>query len=68
MFGDELLVAPVTTPGARSRRVYLPALAQPATCKWAGFYDASTTFAGGQWINASAPLEHIPVFKRASGC
>ena len=67
LFGSDLLVAPVTTPGQRARRVYLPALAAPS-CAWADFYDASSTYPGGQWVNASAPLAHLPVFKRGSGC
>jgi alpha-D-xyloside xylohydrolase len=59
MFGPDLLVAPVLFEGARSRRVYLPA--------GTGWRDAWTDeeLAGGQWIEADAPLERIPLYVRA---
>jgi alpha-D-xyloside xylohydrolase len=59
MFGPDLLVAPVLFEGARSRRVYLP-----AGSEWR---DAWTDeeLAGGQWIEADAPLERIPLYLRA---
>jgi alpha-D-xyloside xylohydrolase len=61
LLGDDLLVAPVVTEGARERRVYLPA--------GAGWRDAWTGEAapGGQWLVAPAPLERIPVYVRADG-
>jgi hypothetical protein len=54
MFGPDLLVAPVLTEGARSRRVYLP-----AGTAWT---DAWTdqTLVGGQWIEADAPWSAFP--------
>ena len=57
-FGPDLLVAPVAEEGARKRRVYLP--------KGARFTDPYTevTYEGGQWIEADAPIERIPVFLR----
>jgi alpha-D-xyloside xylohydrolase len=59
MFGPALLVNPVTRPGATTRPVYLPA--------GAGFYDFWTGeyAAGGQTLEAPAPLERLPLFVRA---
>ncbi|MDR1734721.1 MAG: DUF5110 domain-containing protein [Oscillospiraceae bacterium] len=70
MYGD-ILVCPVLEPfyhapgGAAlaakpaQRSVYLPV--------GTGWYDWYTDdfYAGGQWITAAAPLEHIPLFVRA---
>ncbi len=58
LFGPDLLVAPVLEPGAAQRRVWLPAGA---------FWIETVTgtrWEGGQWIDAAAPLERIPVFLR----
>lgn len=59
LFGPDLLVAPVTEFGARSRRVYLPA----GTCWRNAWTDERHD--GGAVIEAQAPLERIPVFVRA---
>jgi alpha-D-xyloside xylohydrolase len=58
MFGPDLLVAPVLEEAARRRRIYLPAAAT--------WRDAWTDqrFEGGQWIEAEAPLDRIPLFLR----
>lgn len=58
LYGDQLLIAPVTEYGARKRMVYLP--------KGADWVEANsnTHMEGGQWIEAEAPLERIPVFIR----
>ncbi|MEU6247971.1 TIM-barrel domain-containing protein [Glycomyces sp. NPDC047010] len=58
MYGPDLLVAPVTEPGATTRRVYLP---QGAT--WTDLHTG-TEHQGGQWITVDAPIELIPVFTR----
>lgn len=58
LFGEKLLVAPVTQMGARERRVYLPK-GSKWTCAWTG-----QVYEGGQTITAAAPLEHIPLFLR----
>lgn len=59
LFGPDVLVAPVTSPGARARVVYLP-----AGTDWV---DAATgdVVAGGTQVAAEAPLDRIPVFTRA---
>ncbi|MCQ4086562.1 glycoside hydrolase family 31 protein [Saccharibacillus sp. JS10] len=56
MFGPDLLVAPILQADQRSRSVYLPAGAQ-----WREAYSGEE-FAGGQWVQADAPLAHIPLF------
>ena len=60
MFGDALLVAPVLYAGQRARKVYLPEGAE-----WVDVRDGRA-YAGGQTIDAAAPLESIPVFHRAN--
>jgi len=59
MFGPAFLVAPVTEQGATSRKVYLPA--------GSDWYDWWTNrkISGGQWIEAAAPIDRIPLFVRA---
>jgi len=59
MFGPAFLVAPITQQGATSRKVYLPA--------GSDWYDWWTNhkLAGGQWIEAAAPIDRIPLFVRA---
>ncbi|CAM3291502.1 MULTISPECIES: glycoside hydrolase family 31 protein [Sphingomonas] len=59
MFGPAFLVAPVTEQGQTKRRVYLP-----GGTDW---YDWWTDkrYTGGQWIEAAAPIDHIPLFVRA---
>lgn len=60
LFGEALMVCPVVTAarkdGRQTRRVYLPA--------GNGWYDFWTGkyLAGGQYIEAEAPLETIPVY------
>lgn len=56
-FGRDLLVAPVVTEGATTRRLYLP------NGQWRDFWD-ETNYTGGQWIEVDAPLDRIPVFVR----
>lgn len=68
MFGDSLMVCPVTEPmyylpgskkieAAKTRRVYLPE---------GGWYDFYTKayYKGGQYITANAPIDRIPLFVR----
>lgn len=58
LFGPDILVAPVLHYEARKREVYLP-----AGTNWT---DAWTDekIDGGQWIEAEAPLERIPLYLR----
>lgn len=74
LFGPDILVAPVTEPGARSREVYLPGAgvseADDATgdvsvapTTWTNLHTGET-FAGGQTITVDAPLDVVPAFAR----
>jgi alpha-D-xyloside xylohydrolase len=56
MFGPSLMVAPVTSYGARSREVYLPAGAD-----WVDFHTGDR-YRGGAPVVVQAPLYRIPVF------
>jgi len=73
MFGSGMMVAPVTEPGATTRRVYLP------KGRWVDLwrsidYDAADgsfdlenakVLGGGRWKTVPAPLEEIPLLARA---
>jgi alpha-glucosidase len=61
LLGEHLLVASVFEPGARTRRVYLP-----AGKAWCDFYSGQW-YDGGQEIEADAPLEKIPLFVAEGG-
>ncbi|WP_052848966.1 TIM-barrel domain-containing protein [Streptomyces avicenniae] len=56
MFGPDILVAPVTEPGATSRTVRLP-LGRTWTDAWTG-----EVHAGGTTLTVATPIERIPVF------
>ena len=58
LLGDALLVAPVHTKGARSRRVWFP----PG--EWIGWWDERAATGPG-WADVDAALERIPLFRRA---
>lgn len=58
MYGPAFLVNPVTTAGATTRSVYLPA------GTWYDFWTG-TTKDGGSSSSVSAPLNRIPLFVRA---
>jgi alpha-D-xyloside xylohydrolase len=59
MFGPAFLVAPVTEQGRQSRSVYLPAGAD-----WYDYWTGEK-LAGGQTIEAKAPIDVIPLYVRA---
>jgi alpha-D-xyloside xylohydrolase len=58
MFGPALLVAPVTQPGGTRREVYLP-----QASAWYDFWTGARI--EGNTVEASAPLNRIPVYVRA---
>lgn len=58
MYGGDILIAPIVEPHARSRKVYLP-----TGCTWR-FAHTGETYDGGQWIDAEAELDTLPVFLR----
>ena len=59
MFGRAFLVAPVLEPGVAKRKVYLPGRGE-----WFDFWTGRR-IAGGQTVDADAPIDRIPVFVRA---
>ena len=59
MFGDALLINPVSAEGAKTRVLYLP-----AGRDWIDFWTGKR-IPGGQRINADAPLNRIPIYARA---
>ncbi len=58
LFGDEILVAPVTVAGATRRDVYLPA------ARWISYQDRNTVYDGPTTVSVEAPLGTIPLFAR----
>jgi alpha-D-xyloside xylohydrolase len=58
LLGPDLLVAPVTDYGARTRSVYLPGGA-----RWANSWTEEK-HDGGQWLEVESPIDYIPVFAR----
>ncbi len=59
LFGNSLLVNPVTQPNASSRSVILP-----AGNDWVDFWSGRT-YHGGQLIVADSPLDEIPILVKA---
>jgi len=59
LFGPSILVTPVTTAGATTQSVYLPASSTPWTNFWTG-----ETCPAGQRVEAAAPIETLPLFIR----
>jgi alpha-D-xyloside xylohydrolase len=59
LFGNSLLVNPITRPNATSRSVILP-----AGNNWVDFWTGKG-YQGGQTITADAPLDRIPIFVMA---
>lgn len=57
LFGPALMACPVTVPTATSRKVYLPA------GNWFDFWTGER-ITGGQTIEASAPIQKLPLFVR----
>ncbi|MCP2324519.1 alpha-glucosidase (family GH31 glycosyl hydrolase) [Hamadaea flava] len=57
--GDDLLVAPVTSPGVREWPVYLP------EGEWADYFTG-VRHTGPAVVTRAAPLDEIPVYRRLS--
>ena len=58
-FGPAIMVTPVTSAGATTQSVYLPAAGAP----WYNFWTGATSPAG-QRVEAAAPVETLPLFIR----
>jgi alpha-D-xyloside xylohydrolase len=58
-FGPAIMVTPVTSAGATNQSVYLPIANGP----WYNFWTGATS-PGGQRIDATAPVETLPLFVR----
>ena len=58
MFGSEYLVAPILHADEFKREVYLPA------GKWKNINDGKS-YSGGKRVTVDAPIDCIPVFKKA---
>ncbi|MCR5031853.1 MAG: glycoside hydrolase family 31 protein [Lachnospiraceae bacterium] len=58
LYGPDLLIAPICYEHAMGRKVYLPAGAS-----WTDAHDGKV-YEGGQWIEADAPIDRIPVYLR----
>lgn len=59
MWGDEVLVAPVMTKGARQRKVLFPA------GEWINWNNPSLRYKGGTTAVVAAPLGELPMFVRS---
>lgn len=60
LWGPEVLVAPVFSKGARTRKVYFP-----AGSTWVNWNNPAQTFKGGSTATVKAPLEQLPMFVKA---
>lgn len=58
MFGDNLLVCPVTIKGAQTRSIYLPEGA------WFNYWTGKQ-YSGKQYVHVVTPLDTIPMFVKA---
>lgn len=60
LWGDEVLVAPVMTPGTRSRKVTFPEGSQ-----WVDWHNPTVYHRPGTTATVKAPLDRLPLFVRA---
>jgi alpha-D-xyloside xylohydrolase len=58
LYGDALLVAPVTTAQTTERAVYLPA------GRWLNYHDRRSVYDGGNTVKADSPLDALPSYVR----
>lgn len=59
LWGEEVLVAPVITQGARSRKVVFP------SGTWIDWNNPAKTYRGGTTATVAAPLNTLPLFVKA---
>lgn len=59
LWGDEVLVAPVMTEGARQRTVLFP------EGEWISWWDPARKYDGGKSYTVPAPLDRMPLFVKA---
>ena len=59
LWGEEVLVAPVMTQGARNRKVVFPA------GTWIDWNNPAKTYRGGTTATVAAPLNTLPLFVKA---
>ena len=64
LFGPDLLVAPVVARHATSRAVVFPG---GQDVEWISLWDAQDVVKGGVTKVVEAPIDSIPVYKRAGG-
>ena len=62
LYGRDLLIANVIEPGAKTKKVYLP-----AGCKWFDWNDKFRCYEGGQEIEIPFDRASIPMFLREGG-
>lgn len=58
MFGESMMICPVTTKGAQTRVVYLP------EGEWYNYWTGKKT-AGKKYINVVSPIDQMPIFIKA---
>lgn len=66
LWGSEVLVAPVMTAGAKTRKVWFPASERslyPDT--WYYWFDVTKTYKGGTWAEVATPLDEFPLFVKS---
>ena len=70
--GPDYLVAPVVRQGATSRHMYFPTALESAigaaatrNTRWVSIWNASDVVHGGVGKEVAAPIDIIPVYRRA---
>jgi len=57
-FGDQMIIAPVTTKGAQTRVIYLP------EGEWYDYWNGKA-YTGSRYYNVETPLKKLPIFVKA---
>ena len=60
LWGDEVLVAPVMTPGAKTRKVIFP-----QGDDWLDWYNPAMKYKGGTTATVKTPIDRLPLFVKA---